>query len=255
MSTVKEYRDQIDFLENYARELALSLQGCDKDGNPKPEGAPDMEVDWSIRYPLWYAQVYEVIKFLLPDRLKEFESYYLADPKRKAFDLVSFAIQDWLLGRRPRAIGQPDVIEIVTRKFLAQMQLLAACKMKLDSVVMNFKKLTLADLFDSELDSARDLHKNGYLRPAGVIARVVLEKHLTDICLTHNVTVKKKNPDLGDYNDALKRDGVFDIPQWRKIQRLTDITNYCCHNKEREPTKEEVLELIDGAEQTIKSVF
>lgn len=39
------------------------------------------------------------------------------------------------------------------------------------------------------------------------------------------------------------------------IQHLGDIRNLCDHNKDREPTKEEVEELINGIDQIIKTNF
>jgi len=51
------------------------------------------------------------------------------------------------------------------------------------------------------------------------------------------------------------KDTLYDVVQWRFVQRLGDIRNYCAHNKDREPTKDEVNELIDGADKIIKTVF
>ncbi len=53
----------------------------------------------------------------------------------------------------------------------------------------------------------------------------------------------------------LKKDGIIDTPLWRQIQRLGDIRNLCDHNKEREPTREDVQELIDGVEKITKTLF
>ena len=66
--------------------------------------------------------------------------------------------------------------------------------------------------------------------------------------------MKKKNPTIADFNDALK-DNAYDVVEWRRIQRLGDIRNLCDHSKDREPTKDEVEELISGTERTIKTVF
>jgi hypothetical protein len=43
--------------------------------------------------------------------------------------------------------------------------------------------------------------------------------------------------------------------RWRFIQHLADITNLCDHNKEREPTEEEVQELIEGVSKVVKTTF
>ncbi len=48
---------------------------------------------------------------------------------------------------------------------------------------------------------------------------------------------------------------VYDIVNWRFIQHLGDIRNLCDYNKDREPTKEEVEELINGTEKVIKTIF
>lgn len=67
--------------------------------------------------------------------------------------------------------------------------------------------------------------------------------------------IKKKEPTINDFNDALKNAVVIDIPGMRQIQRLADIRNLCEHNKHREPTKDEVIELVDGAEKLCKTLF
>ena len=112
-----------------------------------------------------------------------------------------------------------------------------------------------ADLFDSELDVARELTTNGFLRAAGAVAGVVLEKHLGQVMDNHNIKVSKANPTISEFNDHLKNADVLDIPRWREIQRLGDIRNLCTHNKEREPTKEEVEELIDSVDKYMKTLF
>jgi len=112
-----------------------------------------------------------------------------------------------------------------------------------------------ADLFDSELDSAKELAQKGFLRDAGAIAGVVLEKHLAQVCTNHSLSIRKKDPNIGDLNDLLKNAGVLDVPAWRQIQRLGDLRNLCDHNKNREPTKEEVLELIEGTDKLSKTLF
>jgi len=112
-----------------------------------------------------------------------------------------------------------------------------------------------ADLFDSELAASQELLKKGFLRGAGAICGVVLEKHLAQVAENHNVTTRKKNPTISDLNDLLKQSDVLDTPEWRQIQRLGDIRNLCDHNKDREPTKDEVQELISGVEKFTKTLF
>ena len=56
-------------------------------------------------------------------------------------------------------------------------------------------------------------------------------------------------------NDPLKSNNIYDHPTWRKVQYLTDIRKLCSHKKDREPTIEEVRELISGVNEIIKKVF
>lgn len=83
----------------------------------------------------------------------------------------------------------------------------------------------------------------------------MLERHLQRTANNHNIKITKKNPTISDLNDPLKKESVYDTPIWRKIQLLADIRNICTHNKQREPTKEEVEELIQGTNSVIKTVF
>jgi hypothetical protein len=69
------------------------------------------------------------------------------------------------------------------------------------------------------------------------------------------VTTRKAHPTISDFTDLLKTASVLDVPSWRQLQRLGDIRNLCDHNKQREPTKDEVVELIDGTEKLCKTLF
>lgn len=112
-----------------------------------------------------------------------------------------------------------------------------------------------ADLFDSEVEVSKELNKKGFHRAAGVICGVVIEKHLRHVCENHKITIVKKHLTIADFNDLLKTNETIEVATWRFIQRLGDIRNLCGHNKEREPTKEEVEELLLGTEKIIKKIY
>lgn len=112
-----------------------------------------------------------------------------------------------------------------------------------------------ADLFDSELDAARELARNKFGRAAGALAGVVLEKHLAEVCQNHSVKIRKKRPTIANYNGALKDAEVVDIPTWRFVQHLADIRNICDHDRKTEPTPAQVDDLVSGVEKTIKTLF
>lgn len=140
-------------------------------------------------------------------------------------------------------------------RFQTQWSILRSVKARFESTLFDIRQLVQADLFDSELEAARELTKHGFLRGSGAIAGVILEKHLSQVAHNHSITLRKKDPTINDLNELLKNDGVLDVPTWRQIQRLADIRNLCDHNKQRDPTKEEVGELIDGVEKMCKALF
>jgi hypothetical protein len=117
------------------------------------------------------------------------------------------------------------------------------------------RQLVQADFFDSELEAASELAQKGFLRAAGAVAGVIVEKHLGQVATNHNVVTKKKHPTISDFNDLLKSTGAIDVPEWRRIQRLGDLRNLCDHNKHRDPTKDEIEELISGVSKLMKTVF
>jgi hypothetical protein len=197
---------------------------------------------------------------MVPERLSEFEALYKGDNRRKNVNLMTYTIQDWLMGVR----ANTDIFTheksfndfaAATMRLATQLQILKSVESRFESTLFDIEQLVQADLFDSELDAARELQKSGFLRAAGVVAGVVLEAHLSQVCTNHGVSTRKKNPTIADYNDLLKSNNIVDVPLWRFIQRLGDLRNLCGHSKEREPTKDETSELIDGVERITKTLY
>ena len=71
----------------------------------------------------------------------------------------------------------------------------------------------------------------------------------------HGHKSRKKHPCISDYYQLLKENDIIDTPKWRFIQHLGDLRNLCDHKKDREPTKDDVIELVEGVEKVIKTVF
>ena len=63
-------------------------------------------------------------------------------------------------------------------QFTQQLNIVKAAKEALESTLIDLTSILQVDLFDSEVDSARALQKSGFLRAAGAICGVVIEKHL-----------------------------------------------------------------------------
>lgn len=206
-------------------------------------------------YQRWYTEASLVIKQLLPDRLTEFHRLYMRDWRRE--DIIS--IQEWMTGVRydwnDPSESESDDFRHVAMGFRTQLDILKSVESRLESAISDIRNLEQADLFDSELDSARELASHGFLRAAGVVAGVVLERRLSQVSVSHNIKNRKRSPTISDFNDLLKNGGLLDTPSWRQIQRLADIRNLCAHNRHREPTGEEVEELISGVDKYTKTLF
>lgn len=211
--------------------------------------------DFITEYDTWYSEALLVIKQIIPDRLADFVKQY-KDEKRKEIDFLTYGISDYLVGLKTSRGGQAVANQSAAiPKMQNQVTILKSAQKKFESQLFDIKEVIQADIYDSELDAARDLAKKGFVRGAGAIAGVVLEKHLGHVCELHGLTTRKRNPSISDFYQLLKENEIIDTPKWRFIQHLGDIRNLCDHNKEREPTKEEVLELVEGVNKVIKTVF
>jgi hypothetical protein len=212
----------------------------------------------SINYQRWYTKSLAVIKQLIPDRLDEFKELYKVE-KRKEMTITTYGISDFLQGiavtRGPYKEEVFNSQNVAGTKLEQQIAIVESAKTRIDSILSDIEGLLKADLFDDEISASESLLKSKHLRSAGTVAGVVLESHLSDVCKNHGIKTRKKNPAISDYNDLLKTEKVLDTPNWRKIQRLGDIRNYCTHKKERDPTPDEVEELIEGVKKTIKTLF
>jgi len=212
-------------------------------------------------YQKWYSEAQVVIKLLLPDRLADFIKLYEKPKGRKDISYENYVIQDYLQGlivTRGKFEWEKETIvgpDAAIPHFRQQLNILKSVERRFESSLFDIKQLVQADLLDSELDEAKELNGKGFYRAAGAITGVVLEKHLSQVCINHALLIKKRNPTIADYNDNLKNKGIIDTPQWRKIQHLGDLRNICDHNKGRDPKKEEVEDLIRGVGQVIKNLF
>ena len=236
MSDYSEIKKEIEELIERGKKICEALI-------PQKQGGKTTYKDFGFfisNYEQWYTKAYALVKQLIPDRITDFTSQY-SNPKRKETYCISDALKGiygiWAMSG-----------------VLQQVNMLQACLEKFNSRIYDIQTTLQADIFDSEIESAKHLLKRGFLRAAGAVCGVLIEKHLAFVCKNRSIVIKKKNPVISDYNDALK-EIAYETIEWRRIQRLGDIRNLCDHSKDREPTQEEVEELIAGTERIIKTVF
>lgn len=213
---------------------------------------------FGMEYQEWYSRAIKLVEALAPERLKEFSEYYLIDPKRKATNASNYVIQDYVkaIGARTDHYDKPlwDVNNLIQIRIMNQVQIISSLSSRIDSVLQDVTGHLFFELQDKELEAASQLMKISP-RAAGALAGVVLERHLQRAATNHGIKLRKKAPTISDLNDPLKQSGAYGVPVWRKIQLLADIRNLCSHQKDEEPKKEQVSELIDGVNTIIKTVF
>lgn len=211
---------------------------------------------FATTYQRWYSEAIVLIKQLLPDRLADFVQHYNRPKGRKNLTAESYRIEDYCQGLAVR-FGHEKVVgpDAAIPHLRQQLAILEAVGARFESSLFDIRQLAMADLFDSELDAARELARKKFLRAAGVVAGVVLEKHLRQVCSNHHVKITKRRPTIGDLNDLLKDANSIDVPEWRLVQHLGDIRNKCGHDRQEEPTAAQVGDLIDGVDKMLKTLF
>lgn len=214
----------------------------------------EQDKQFQYDYQKWYSKALKVVGLLAPDRYAEFRSYYEIDPKRKSLNYGTYVIQDYIKNIVPIVYPNLDSRKQALQCFFNQITILRSIHHRIDSLLSNIEGVLYADLQDNEIAVARHLAKTS-LRAAGALIGVVIEGHLQKVATTHNVKISKKNPTISDLNDPLKTAAIIDTPTWRKISYLADIRNLCTHKKDSEPSREQVEELIQGAEWLTKNVF
>lgn len=216
----------------------------------------DKADQFQYEYQRWYTKAIKAVATLAPDRYPEFRSYYEVDPKRKTLGYGTYVIQDFIKGVAPNNFNYPnfDTRHQTLQCFFNQLTILLSLTERIDSALSDIEGELYAELQDNEIVISKQLIKISP-RAAGALMGVVIEGHLQKVADNHGIKISKKNATIADLNDPLKSAGIIDTPTWRKISFLSDIRNICSHKKDVEPTKEQVDELIAGAEWLTKNVF
>ena len=110
--------------------------------------------------------------------------------------------------------------------------------------LLSLKQLVQAEVFESELEQAEELLKSGYKLASAVIAGVVLETALRDLCSNHSITHGK----LDTMNSQLAKAGVYNKLQQKQITAIADIRNSAAHGKPELFSEQDVQNMIRDIE-------
>jgi uncharacterized coiled-coil protein SlyX len=108
----------------------------------------------------------------------------------------------------------------------------------------SLKKLVQAEVFDTEIEQAKELLNSGYKLASAVIAGVVLETTLRDLCETISIPHGK----LDKMNAQLAKAGVYNKLQQKRITAIADIRNSAAHGKPDEFSENDVESMIRDVE-------
>ena len=130
---------------------------------------------FTTEYQHWYSEAKALVRQLLPDRsLADFTRHYEKPKSRKEITVENYTIEDYFQGFSV-TFGQSTIVkpEEAIPRFLQQLSIVASIKRRFQSSLFDVRQLAQADLFDSELDAAKELATNKFNRAAGTVAGAI----------------------------------------------------------------------------------
>ena len=236
-------RFELGVLLAYGRELSTYVQSEDLD--PR---------DVNERYQVWYTQTLRLVERVLPERRREFEGYYRSAHESRDQPATIAAILGSPSG--PRASGEKrEPLAGLFDPGLEQGTFLHLLGMQLAILAAAVPTLLPEERRpDRELQAARRLRSKGRHRAAGVVAGLVLQSHLTNVALRHDLVLSERDSSsLLRLNRALRKAGLCGSARARQIKRLAALSDSCVRRK-RKISRKRVSELLSGVEETLRHV-
>lgn len=100
--------------------------------------------------------------------------------------------------------------------------------------------LVQAEIFESELEQSKELLFSGYHGAAAVIAGVVLETTLRQMCVDRKIQIGK----LDRMNSELAKAGVYNLLVQKRLTALADIRNNAAHGNYNQFKSDDVEDMI-----------
>jgi hypothetical protein len=113
------------------------------------------------------------------------------------------------------------------------------------------KNLIQAEVYDNELEQAKELLSAGYISAAAVIAGVVLETTIRNLCESYDIQPAK----LDKMNADLTKAGAYNSLTQKRITALAGIRNSAAHGKSDEYNREDVNSMITEVERFLSGVL
>ena len=109
------------------------------------------------------------------------------------------------------------------------------------------RNLVHAEVFENELEQASELLAAGFIAPAAVVAGVVLETALRNLCASHNLAPGS----LDRMNADLAKAGAYNGLVQKRITALAAVRNSAAHGKTSEYSAADVKAMLPEVERLI----
>jgi hypothetical protein len=219
--------------------LADELASLDR-GKKESDGRRQLSRKVNENYRFWHSIAWPLVTANLPERVGEFE---------KMYDQATFAAQRFVT---EYGEIQGNQVSNFSEYFSNQIGFVRSIPRNLQSKVLALRGLVARDLMEDELTVSLSLLRENYIREAGVIAGVVLERHLKMLCEKYDIEVGARDM-LGQLNDKLRSHYPNDA-EYRRVQFFSEIRASCAHDKGGEPERSAVSQLISGVQGFIAAI-
>lgn len=115
--------------------------------------------------------------------------------------------------------------------------------------VSSIRNLIQAEVFDTELEQAKELTGAGYYQAGAIIAGVVLETNLRQLCTEMQIQPGK----LDRMNADLAKAGKYNSLVQKRITALAAIRNSAAHGEVQKFSSADVSSMIDEIERLVGS--
>jgi hypothetical protein len=184
-------------------------------------------------YELWFTGAKEIILQFIEERSEEF---FKADNEIRYIFQVLKGKYDTLQS------SEIPTNDAFIESFDLQKNILECIIPKIKMKEVKIKKIISGDLIESELERADYLFENNFIREAGVLAGVALERHLKTMCELNGLSYGAKDT-IQPLAENLYKNKIIEITFLKSIEHLASIRNKSSHSEEIK--KPEIRELID----------
>lgn len=138
-------------------------------------------------------------------------------------------------------------------KFDIQRNILNAIPARIEAQKISVRRRISQRIGRDEIQRARELLDEDFLRASGVVAAVALERHLLTMCENSNeITDFDTNHGISRLSQTLYEVNEIDKTTWNDLKALASIRETCAHPEE--PNEPAVRRLIDESEEFIREL-